>query len=389
MTVLSSGVVIVSSGPMSETTAPALSSGFRIRSNDIFTAADVSGVPSWNLAPSRRVNVNFLPESSIVHFVASAGCGFWSASSVISVSTMFCAISPAAAPVVSAGSIESILSHCPQVSVPPLVGTSDFAAAAVAGGVEVPGVHAITATLAAASAERRRNSRRYIVVSRASGDRSVVPTSDVLPIDRSSQDVEHFLELCVADGEWHERADDVAVEAGAEHQQPAVAGALDDRLDRRGLLCLAVLDQLDGLHRADPADLADDGVVRGHRVEAAAQRRPDRGRARGEPVALDDLDRLDRGDPGDGVSAECAAQRTRPQRVEEVGAPGDRTDREAGTERLAGHEQIRRHAAVLDREHAAGARHARLDLVGDEQDVVTAADRGDALQEARRRDDED
>ncbi len=119
MTVLSSGVVIVSSGPMSEMTAPALSSGFRIRSNDILTAADVRRVPSWNFTPSRRVNVNFLPESSIVHFVASAGCGFWSASSVISVSTMFCAISPAAAPVVSAGSIESILSHCPQVSVPP------------------------------------------------------------------------------------------------------------------------------------------------------------------------------------------------------------------------------------------------------------------------------
>ena len=43
---------------------------------------------------------------------------------------------------------------------------------------------------------------------------------------------------------------------------------------------------------------------------------------------------------------------------------------------------------MLDREHPAGARHARLDLVGDEQDVVTAADRCDALQEARRRHDE-
>src|SRR5258706_10044067 len=201
---------------------------------------------------------------------------------------MFCAISPAAAPVVSAGSIESILSHCPQVSVPPLMGTSDFAATAVAVADGEPVVQPSTATLAAASAERRRNSRRYIVVSPASDDLSVVLTSDRLPIDRPLQYVEPFLELCVADGEWHERPDDVAVEAGAQHQQPASAGALDDRLDRRGLLRLAVLDQLDRLHRTDPADITDDGGACGHRVEPAAQRRPDRGRARGEPAALAD-----------------------------------------------------------------------------------------------------
>ena len=110
-TVLSSGVVIESIGPRSETTAPALSSGFMIRSKEPFTAADVSVVPSWNFTPSRSVNVNFLPPSSIVHLVASAGCGFCSLSSVMSVSRMFWVISPAAAPVVSAGSMTSILSH--------------------------------------------------------------------------------------------------------------------------------------------------------------------------------------------------------------------------------------------------------------------------------------
>ena len=156
---LSFGVVIVSIGPMSDTTAPALSSGLRMRSKDCFTAADVSVVPSWNFTPSRSVKVNFLPESSIVHFVASAGCGFCSASRVMSVSRMFCAISPAAAPVVRAGSIESILSHWPQVRVPPLTGVSDFAAP-FAGGTDVAEVQLRIATLAAASAERRRNSRR-------------------------------------------------------------------------------------------------------------------------------------------------------------------------------------------------------------------------------------
>ena len=76
MTVLSSGAVIVSTGPMIETTAPAFVFGSRIRSNDIFTAWDVRRVPSWNFTPSRRVKVNFFDESSITHFVASAGWNF-------------------------------------------------------------------------------------------------------------------------------------------------------------------------------------------------------------------------------------------------------------------------------------------------------------------------
>ena len=71
---------------------------------------------------------------------------------------MFCAISPAAAPVVSAGSMTSILSHCPQVTVPPFAGLSE---ADVVGPVAA-GAHERIAMLAAASAERRSSSRRYM-----------------------------------------------------------------------------------------------------------------------------------------------------------------------------------------------------------------------------------
>ena len=72
-TVLSSGVVILSIGPTSETTAPAFVFGSRIRSNEPLTAAEVSALPSWNFTPSRSVKVNVFDESVIVHFAASAG----------------------------------------------------------------------------------------------------------------------------------------------------------------------------------------------------------------------------------------------------------------------------------------------------------------------------
>ena len=72
-TVLSSGVVILSIGPTSETTAPAFVFGSRIRSKDPFTAAAVRVLPSWNFTPSRSVKVKVFEESVMVHLEASAG----------------------------------------------------------------------------------------------------------------------------------------------------------------------------------------------------------------------------------------------------------------------------------------------------------------------------
>ena len=38
-----------------------------------FTAADVTGEPSWNVAPARSLNVHVLPSFDADHEVASAG----------------------------------------------------------------------------------------------------------------------------------------------------------------------------------------------------------------------------------------------------------------------------------------------------------------------------
>src|SRR5207249_244222 len=288
---------------------------------------------------------------------------------------MFCAISPAAAPVVRAGSIESILSHWPQVRVPPLTGVSDFAAP-LAGGTDVAGVQLRIATLAAASAERRRNSRRYSIIRSA--------------IDRSLQDVQPFLELRVGDRERDERADDVAVETGAQEQEAALTGATDRGVHEllRGLLRLPILHELDGLHRADTARLADDRFRFDERVEAGPDARADLCRALGDAVALHHLDRRDGRGAGDGVAAGGRPERSRRHRVEQLGAAGDGADRKTVAKRLGGDQQVWRDAGVLYREHAAGAAHARLDLVGDEEDVVAPADRRDAPQESLRRNDE-
>src|SRR5258706_178126 len=70
---------------------------------------------------------------------------------------------------------------------------NEMTATAVAVADGEPVVQPSTAALAAASAERRRNSRRYIPVSRAPDDLSMAPPSDVLPIDVTSRRLTHRL----------------------------------------------------------------------------------------------------------------------------------------------------------------------------------------------------
>src|ERR1700704_2060407 len=45
----------------------------RARSSETLTSFDVSGVPSENLTPGRRLNVQVNPSADVSHLVASAG----------------------------------------------------------------------------------------------------------------------------------------------------------------------------------------------------------------------------------------------------------------------------------------------------------------------------
>src|SRR6266511_1900341 len=108
---------------------------------------------------------------------------------VMSVSHTFCTISPAAAPVVSAGSIESVLSHCAHVCVPPFFGVRTACVApgddvAVPLGV-VAGAHAAAMAAALAHALRRRNSR-LLSAKRSFSFTRATSTYSLVICDRSS-----------------------------------------------------------------------------------------------------------------------------------------------------------------------------------------------------------
>jgi ParB family chromosome partitioning protein len=72
--------------------------------------------------------------------------------------------------------------------------------------------------------------------------------------------------------------------------------------------------------------------------------------------------------------------------VHDLGPPDHTREREAAGQALGDGDQVRHHAAVLDREPRAGARETRLDLVGDQEDAALVADPAQLTQELERRD---
>src|ERR671922_125888 len=209
-------------------------------------------------------------------------------------------------------------------------------------------------------------------------------------LERLLPDLERLVELRVADDERAEHADAVRVDPGLEEQQAARGCGLGDRrreLGRR-LHRLAVGDELDREHRAEPADVADrrKAVLPAH--HPLAHGLADRPRALDESLLLEDVEDGQRGRLRDRVADVGAADRGVGRRVHDLGAADHPREREAGGDRLRDDHEVGLDAVVLDRPHATGPSVARLHLVDDEHDPVLVADPTHSAQELARRDDE-
>ena len=72
-------------------------------------------------------------------------------------------------------------------------------------------------------------------------------------------------------------------------------------------------------------------------------------------------------------------------RIHQFGPAGDSREREAARQALGHRGDVRRDIVMLHREHLAGARKARLDLVGNQQDAVLVANLAQRRHEIARR----
>src|SRR5439155_1832580 len=74
------------------------------------------------------------------------------------------------------------------------------------------------------------------------------------------------------------------------------------------------------------------------------------------------------------IASEGAAETARLRRIHHLGSARDRREREPAAERLAGDEEVRLDAVVLDRPHGPRAAHPALDLVGNIEGAMLGAE---------------
>ena len=103
-----------------------------------------------------------------------------------------------------------------------------------------------------------------------------------------------------------------------------------------------------------------------------------------QALLLNDIEHRKGGGAGNGVAAEGRAERAGVEQVGEVGAGEAGAEGKAAAKRLGQGEHIGLDAKLLPGEEGAGAAHAGLHLVHQEQEVVLLAERSDAFDELGR-----
>src|SRR5579862_3175687 len=132
------------------------------------------------------------------------------------------------------------------------------------------------------------------------------------------QDVQSAIELLVGDRERRQEPDHVAVDAARKEYEPSFAcGGGDSRRLRAG-----ALGELDREHRAEPADVA---PGRRDRLEPFADAHAELLGARSQRGQC--IEHRDRGRTGKRIAAEGPAEPAGPDRIDDLGAPGDRCQR--------------------------------------------------------------
>ena len=167
--------------------------------------------------------------------------------------------------------------------------------------------------------------------------------------------------------ERDEDPDHVAVGPAGEQEQPALARRGRRRLREVGgrLFRLFVSHELDRLHGAQPSDVA---AVVSPALDLLEPTLDEVGQFLGPSTPFVGVDLVQHGQGGgarDGVAAECSSEAAWLDRVHDRAGPGHPGEREAATEGLARHEEVRLDPVVLDGPDRAGAAGARLHLVVD------------------------
>lgn len=219
----------------------------------------------------------------------------------------------------------------------------------------------------------------------------------VAELERFVDDLEALGELLLLDDE---RRDDEDPSPAHEGVEAALEELGRDRLHgRRGglvpgrerLLGATVTNEVEDSEQADGAHVADAGMPFLHLGEMHAHELAHAATVLDQTILLVHADGGDRGGTAERVPGvgEAAGERRGVEEARDLLAHDDRTERRVAAGETFGQDQhIRHDAVVLAGEHLTRAAEAAHDLVEDEQDAELVRERAEALQVARRADEE-
>lgn len=196
--------------------------------------------------------------------------------------------------------------------------------------------------------------------------------------------------MLVGNGEGRQHAQGVAVETATEHDEAMGEGTLAGGLGEFGGrgAGFAILDELDGEHGAEAADIANAGELGfgGHGVKAFGHDLADLGGAFAKFFLGDDVEHREGGGAGERVAAVGATEATGPGRIHEGGFADHASEGQAAGEGFGNGDEVGDDAGVFDGKHLAGAGETSLHLVGHEEDAVLIAEGAKATKKVGRGD---
>ena len=201
------------------------------------------------------------------------------------------------------------------------------------------------------------------------------------------QRVQHVADVVLGNDERRLKCHDVAPDAVLADDKAALLQLLKHEVEFGGGGGFVRVDELRADHQAESAYVADDGMAFLDFPKSCAQLRSAPFGVPHEIVLLDVADDLKPCRCGDGVAAEgrCAGFRVG---IRDFGGRNECTDGRAVAERFRHGHDIGCNAKMLDGEHLARAREARLHLVRNEENTVVVKDLLDALEVVLRWDDD-
>src|SRR6266568_373826 len=180
--------------------------------------------------------------------------------------------------------------------------------------------------------------------------------------ERPFNNLQTLIKFIVSNHQRHQRTNDIAKGARSDCNQTILQSELRESLSQflRRLFCLSVLNKLQSAHRAQATHVANYRKAVLKFTESVDHFLANLFCAAAQMFTFDLFEHCERGAAGEWIAAKRAAQTADHRLIHDLGATGDRRDRQTGAERLRGDQNVRLDPKLLASKQGPGSAQTSL-----------------------------